>query len=37
MWHSRIAGELETELALNHTAETAGFKHGRDAIMNSVS
>ncbi|MCY3586283.1 MAG: TauD/TfdA family dioxygenase [Acidimicrobiales bacterium] len=37
MWHSRIAGEIESELALNHTAETAGFKHGRDAIMNSVS
>ncbi|WP_419841834.1 TauD/TfdA dioxygenase family protein [Candidatus Poriferisodalis sp.] len=35
MWHTRIAGEPESELALNHSAESLRFRHERDALLNS--
>ncbi len=36
MWHTRIAGEPQSELALNHSVSSAEFRHERDAILNSA-
>ncbi len=35
MWHTRIAGEMVSELAANHTPESAGFQHEREHLLNS--